>query len=305
MGFWSTLFGKRRHAATMDLEEFATAFSEKIQARHPGIDPRLEIGRDPALSRIVWTHSNGMTMSRFLGNAYQAYLRQPDRFGQIADAQLASMTDVIAAADRTPEQRRAFILPIIRTHAWAGTSRRQLQAIGHDPGESEPFIIHPLAGDLIVTYIEDRPDSMHFLAPSDLDELAIEESGLHALALDNLSRWLPQLRIVGGGGRFGARLDHDYDASMVLLLEHWRGRIDVIGDPVVAIPARDELLLCGGSDGEAVRSLAALANSIVEQSPYHLSRQLFVWRDGALHPLDRTGPFDPIGRTRAEGAAVS
>jgi hypothetical protein len=96
-----------------------------------------------------------------------------------------------------------------------------------------------------------------------------------------------QPEIVGGGSRQAAPLDRNCDASMVLLFERWRGRLQIHGEPVLAVAARDELLICGNDDAESIASLRGMARAISRESAYGLSAELFTWSDGELRPFDR------------------
>ena len=178
---------------------------------------------------------------------------------------------------------RDTLLPMLKTTSWRETSAAQRKAAGAP--EEAGIVDRPLVGELIVTCVADTAQSMAFVTRADLERQAIDEETLHSTALANLERRLPELRIEGGGGRFAARLDRNYDASMALLLDRWRDRVPIEGDLVLALPARDELLMCPAADAAIVASLAPMAADIAARSAYGLTAQLFTWRGGALVPM--------------------
>ena len=251
-----------------------------------GSPVKLEMGRTPDTTRLCWRHAGGWQISQFLGNVWAEHQsgvpldRVIDRLMRSSPPEMDAQPDGEAA--------RRSILPVIKTFGWHKTSLAQLADMGRDLSdpENQPFILRLLAGDLIVTYVDDKDNSMSYVSNGDCKKLGLDLDELHALAMRNLQRdGLSKLEVRGGGGRYAARLDRNYDASMVLLFEKWCDRMDLDGEPVIAIPARDELLVCGGNDAETMASLQAMAVDIASRAPYALSSTLFVWRGGRLQTL--------------------
>jgi uncharacterized protein YtpQ (UPF0354 family) len=272
-----------RAAQAGPLQIYVERYAGLIRERHPGTEPIIEIGGTAALTRVVWTTPHGFEASQFVGNYFARYQLDPDCLDALLEEQYAAALAIGSASElriEAPEARHA-ILPIIKTSGWHQVASGQIDR-SNLPAR---LVTRPLVGDLIVAYALDTPRNMHFLTGSDLDAMAITEQGLHDIALANLARMLPQLEIMGGGGRYAARLDQNYDASMVLLFDRWRDRVPLSGTPAIAIPARNELLLCDADEPETIASLAELAAEIKRQSAYDLSAMLFVWRDGELAPL--------------------
>ncbi len=81
------------------------------------------------------------------------------------------------------------------------------------------------------------------------------------------------------------RLDGIYDASLVLFLDQWIGRLQLKGLPVLAVAARDELMVCGSEDEAGLAALRATAAHIAGNSAYGLSGRLFACRAGRLQEL--------------------
>jgi len=68
--------------------------------------------------------------------------------------------------------------------------------------------------------------------------------------------------------------------------ELWSGgQIKVDGDDVVAVPSRDVLLVTGSRNLAGIAKLRELAAQIVRQSPYRLTDELFVYREGSFQRL--------------------
>ncbi|QWF16093.1 hypothetical protein [Lysobacter capsici] len=284
MSIFSKLFGgKRDHggpAHPMDLHSFADRYAAALRAAWPEAQLSIAHGALVSDARIDWSLPDGFKATHFLGNSYQRYLDAPDSLEAVFADQIASARDVQRGLDRPAALDVATILPVLKTRGWHEIALQQARSTG--AGDRIPFIVEPLAGDLVLTYVEDTPDSMSFLSPADAERGGLDGEALRAQALSNLSRFLPELNVQGADGRFVARLDRNYDASMVLLFEHWAERIQVQGDPVFAIAARDEVMVCGSEDRQSLDSLKDIAAQIAQSSAYNLSHALFVHRDGEL-----------------------
>ncbi len=289
MSFLSKLFGRKPAApsaaspALLDLSAFAQRFAGELRDAFPDAHIRIVPGAQNE-ARIDVSLPGEIQAGLQLGNAYQRYLSEPQALEAVLADQMASVREMqrrLSAED----QDAGTVLPVIKTRDWHETAMGQLRA--SQPGmDAAPFVVEPLAGDLIVTYVLDTPASMSFLSPQEAEQRELRGAALRAHALENLARSLPQLQLQGGGGRYAARLDRNYDAGMALLFEHWRDRIELPGEPVFAIAARDELMVCGSDDGESVAALREIAQEIARSSPYGLSSGLFVWRDGGLRAFE-------------------
>ncbi|MES2183360.1 MAG: hypothetical protein V4505_02340 [Pseudomonadota bacterium] len=300
MSFLKKLFGGSASApeestvAPLGARAYAEAYAASVRAAHPGMPVQVEHGDSAARTRVFWQFPGGLAVSQFMGNSYSRYRQSAQAPGngrallaELFAEQLADAHQVQArSADRVgdaAQPQAAVLLPVVKTTGWQQTVAAQLDA-AQVPPERRPFSV-PLAGSLVLAYVEDSADAMDYVSPARMQALGLDAAALHSQALHNLeSTLLPQLDVQGGGGRYAARLDHNYDTSMVLLFDRWRQRIAVEGDPVIALAARDELLLCGSADTGTVAGLRGMAAEILAQSAYGLTDELFVWRGGRLEP---------------------
>jgi uncharacterized protein YtpQ (UPF0354 family) len=265
----------------LDAPRFAQAYADAARARFP--KPGIKIEPDVAgqAVQVRWSLPDGAQVIQSLGNAYAAYTKAPADL----DAILAAHLDAApAGAKPDAATRRAAILPVVKTRMWLAKSTRQLQGAG--AGEGDRFVAEPLTDDLLTVYVEDRPDAMSYVAPEHLADMEVSRDALKPLALDNLRRLLPQLTVEGGDGCYGVRLDGNYDASLIFLTDEWRDRVEIDGDPVVTIPAREELLVCGSKDRHGQNELRKIAAHVMSRSAYGLSAMLYIWRDGVLTPYE-------------------
>lgn len=283
MSIFDKLLGRKTVAKPMAVGAFAEHYKKALSRAFPGAVITLRHGADAAGTSLGIEGADGFKGSQYLGNAYDRYRSDPDSLEQVIADHIGSAKDA-QRGFASAGQEDWIILPVVKTRGWLEVSLQQLQHL-QKPGDAQPFVIEPLAGDLLLTYVKDMPSSMSYLTPRELADMGLDRSALRAHALDNLARFLPQQQFQGGHGRYAVRLDRNYDASMVLLFERWRERLQLDGEPVLAIAARDELLICGSRDAESIGSLRAMAQKISRESAYGLSAELFTWRGGALQPL--------------------
>lgn len=291
MSWFSKWFGGKRESGgsqhPMDLHAFTDRYAAAVREAWPQARVSVSHGAQAADTQIQWVLPDGFKATHFLGNSYQRYLDAPQRLNEVIAAQVdsarAMQRDLDAGAQARADIDQATILPVLKTRDWHEVALEQVRSLGGE--EPIAFIVEPLAGDLVLTYVVDTPESMNFLSPDEARQCGLEDrDALHAQAMENLRRRLPDLE-VNGGGRYLARLDRNYDASMVLLFGQWRDRIEVNGEPVFAIAARDELMVCGSEDAASLSSLRDIAGQIAQSSAYRLSQALYVIREGRLQLL--------------------
>ncbi|ROT32453.1 hypothetical protein EF879_13035 [Micromonospora sp. HM5-17] len=157
--------------------------------------------------------------------------------------------------------------------------------------------------DLAVAYSFGPPYGSRFVTWDDLDRLHLGRRTLRRVALDNLHRLLPKLRIDGQPPApmlsFGG-----LESSVLLVDEVW---VDlsrsVPGELVVGVPARDVVIFTGTGSRPGLAKVRRAVDRIFFAGGQHLlSQELLVWQDGwsAYQPgerLDALADPGPAGRT--------
>ncbi|MEO7794551.1 MAG: DUF1444 family protein, partial [Thermoanaerobaculia bacterium] len=220
--------------------------------------------------------ATGKSINGFLDNAYDEYHEAPDRLPEIVERYCASMQE--SMAPETPIDR-AQIVPILKDHAWMEEALLGVQERGAT-GPVE-YVFEEYNEQLTILYGEDRPKNIRYLTPKALADLGIERSELRSLAVTNLRRMLPEIEVNQGTMISMITAGGTYEASLLLFDHIWKdGAMQVAGDPVVAIPARDLLLVTGTEIPGGVARLRELATRSVAVGSYHLTDELFVYREG-------------------------
>lgn len=220
--------------------------------------------------------------SVYLDNAYHMYVQaDPADREEVLVRFVASYADAGSIGDAT----RDAIVPVVKDRQWLEEVRISLAQRGK-MGE-EPEIVHEaLTDELTIVYAIDTPNNIAYLTRSQLQELELDRSELRKLAVRNLRGLLPGIEVHRGPLMSMVTADGNYEASLLLFDDLWeRERERLVGDPVVAVPARDLLVFADSTKPEGVAELRLLAAKMRAEAAYSLTDALFVWRDGQLQRL--------------------
>jgi uncharacterized protein YtpQ (UPF0354 family) len=215
----------------------------------------------------------GEAISNDLQNAYRRYVGDPEHLDEIVRQRVAGLVESVRDSQTKPPLDRTRIVPVLKPIAWAEEIRQQRKTRPDLQPLTEPF-----NSELIIVYAEDRSASMRFLMMN--DDVG-DRSKLHELAVANLHRLLSKIEMrEGGSGIFLIQAGGDYEASLLLADSIWSsGQIKVDGEIVVAVPAKDALLVTGSHNRAGIARLRALAPEIAAGA-YGLTATLFVYRGG-------------------------
>ena len=223
--------------------------------------------------------ASGREWGVFLGNTYQDYKRDPGLFDEIVQAYAARLTQPPANEAKLDRSR---IVPVIKDRKWLADLHTSLKA----KGVEQEHLSESFNNELVIVYAQDDPNRMRYLTTGEGDGIAREE--LKALAVTNLKRLLPKIEMRRIGDIMLISAGGDYEASLLLIDDIWSsGQIKVDGDIVVAVPARDVLLVTGSRNRTGLKKVRELAAKYVAEGRYELTETLFVYRDGRFSKFGR------------------
>lgn len=234
------------------------------------------------LSLVVKKPGGGqLTVS--LKNSYQDYLREPARLGEIVSTYVTALTTPVTAG----KVDRSRIVPVIKDRQWIDEVRAQLVKEGAAAKVPEHKVEH-FNEHLVIVYAEDDQQRTRYLSAA--EDVGVKGAALRALAIENLTRILPKITLESHPDAEFSRLTAggDYDASLLLLDHIWSGgQIKVEGDIVVAIPARNILLVTGSRSRKGLKAVRSIVAEAMKDS-YRLTDMLFVYRNGRFVKFGRT-----------------
>lgn len=191
---------------------------------------------------------------------------------------LASANDrfpgfLMAGTANARELDHARIVPVIKTRKWLDDALKEIKAIG----SKQEQLVESFSDDLVVAYAEDAGKVFRYLTT---DEYSGDPAKLRALAVDNLLRTVPTFqRMILNEHVSIISAGDDYTSGLLLADSIWAGGdIKVRGDIVVAIPARD-MIMVTGSRSSMLKNFRAMAADFYAKGPHSLSDALFVYRN--------------------------
>jgi uncharacterized protein YtpQ (UPF0354 family) len=223
--------------------------------------------------KLTIKETDGLVRSIQLGNAYSEYKLDPQRFD--------GLVENFAAIFRQPTNQsaagldRTRIVPVIKDRQWLDELHNTLKA----KGTPQQHLAERYNNELVIVYAQDDPNRMRYLTTQ--EDFGLSREALRALAIDNLKRLLPKIQILVYDEVMLVNAGGDYEASLLLIDEIWTGgQVKVDGDIVVAIPARDVLLVTGSRNRAGLKKMRELTAKAMAQGPYELTDTLFRYRDG-------------------------
>lgn len=219
----------------------------------------------------------------YLDNAYQAYQEAPATGRDVIRRYVASTIESLNSA--SSELQRDRIVPIIKDRAWLEEIRASMKSKDGSPPKLSQ-VWEDYNEDLVIVYAEDSPKNIRYFNADDLAKIKLAPGDLRALAVKNLRALVPDIELKAMGDLFRMTADGAYEASLLLASGIWTGdQIKVSGEIVVAIPARDVLLITGSKNQAGLVVLRKQATEIARTAPYRLTPKLFVFRGGKFVPF--------------------
>ncbi len=250
-----------------DRETFFLLYSKLAEQKHGATE--LEFVGDATLSM---KRSDGKQQTIHLSNLWIACKDSPGEARVTIERHL-TLVDGPAASDSL---RREQIVPMIK----------DLEYFSIFSGKLEIVRQH-LVADLYIVYGADSEHSMRTISRSEIEALAIQDTELLPLALENLQRLLPEIQSHDQGSWHFLTAGNDYVASLLLLDNVWEFAADEVeGDVVAVAPTRDTLMFTGASSAEGIGEIRRLANEIVGSGHHVISATLLRRVEGRWKSFD-------------------
>ena len=136
-------------------------------------------------------------------------------------------------------------------------------------------LMQPWLGNLAIFYAFDEGNHFQLLQKKDLPiDLTIEE--LHSISINNLQRDIEYQFMETGFGGYGLVAGGDHEAGALCLENIWAWCAEQIqSDLIVAIPAKDLILMVDAKDTEKTEALKSFVEKIFTTGERLLTKQLY------------------------------
>ena len=255
---------RSRNAKPMSPADFTREFAKKVGPTLPGFTVDIKGERELRI-----TNAKGKESTMFLDNAYAEYVHDPQALSAIVRKYGAGLAEFPGEGVSIDRSR---IVPIVKDRKWLAEIRQSLTARGaKQPPEN---VFDELNDELIVVYAEDSPEHPIFDAEEPVRHRN-RARGTEGSGGGEPQATRPKIEVRPGPLFSMVKADGNYEASLLLFDDLWsNAQIKVDGDFVVAIPARDVLLVTGSRNPAGIVKLRELAAQIVRESSYHLTGTL-------------------------------
>jgi hypothetical protein len=260
------------------------AFTERIAARLREHQPDTTVAVKTRL-HLELVAKDGTSQQMFLDNLWRHCQADPQGCEESIARSVRQAGSGLGATEAF--LKAEFVRPLLKDREWMENVRRTVEEGPPDQAAGNAVVSRPFVADLFVVYAFDLPDGMRMMRRVDLAALKLDDQGVHALALANLERAVPELKpeAVQPGSRIRVLHAGDsYEASRLILHDRWKDLAQQVkGDLVAAAPSRDYVYLTGSR--EDLPGLRALARRAAEENHHPLSPTLLRWRTGGWEVL--------------------
>jgi uncharacterized protein YtpQ (UPF0354 family) len=268
-------------AELLSRRAFAERMAQAFRAAVPAATVRILDENE-----IEFLAGDGVRRVLVLKNAYALHQGDPQRPDDVIQLYVTATLDRLKGPQpKAAGLDRSRIIPVIKDRQWLADNYRGFK----ERGVSGEFLVEDFNKELVIVYAEDSDKRTRYLMSS---EQVGDRKDLRRLAIDNLERLLPNAQLANHGDLFTMiTAGGDYEASLLLFDSIWNtgkigGQIDVQGDIVVAVPAKDVLLVTGSRNRNGLKAVREMVAKAV-QGPYRLTDTLFVYRDGRFEKFGR------------------
>lgn len=276
-GAFIFLLGFSLWACTQQALLSPTQFSEIYIEAFRAHAPQVAITSAGPLHLEVTAGESGST-TVYLDNAYARYRADHHAADEIIDDYVTGMLEFIEQNGRPIDVSR--VVPVIKDAGYLADIRASTGA--------DLSMAHEAYNALLeIHYAEDLPRNIRYLSEQGLQEAGLAPAERRARSIENLRALLPKVEVHGGKGVYLVTAGGAYEASLLLLDDLWQNpALQVAGEIVVAIPARDTLLVTGSEDDQGLEFVRRQAADVSKQSAYYLTKQLFIFRRGRFVPFE-------------------
>jgi uncharacterized protein YtpQ (UPF0354 family) len=258
------------HAEALAPQAFTEAFVQRLKTAWP--DTKVTIKGNLVVQA---EGPSGRTLDISLANLYPRYRSNPELLNELVRDYVAKISPPRGPATTSAALDRTRIIPVIKDRPWLDEVKGRIRAQAPD---APNVATEEFNKELVIVYALDDPKRMRYLMTDELD--GIERDNLKTLALENLVRIMPKIEMRSDGNVAMMTAGGDYGASLLLLDSIWTdGQVKVKGDIVVAIPARDVVLVTGSQNRTGLKQMREAVAKLAE-GPYRLTTALFVYRNG-------------------------
>ncbi|MFZ5825787.1 MAG: DUF1444 family protein [Bacillota bacterium] len=253
-------------------DEFSRIVADRLQHERP--EARVQLLGQSFLMLFEEGHRRVLSLAAY----YRRYRQAPERCDDLIDTFLQQTAQRQRKRGRTLLEVREQVLPQLLPISLVEQTRmdgRELAAIHY-------------VGNLAISFVIDEDERYSYIHRRLMERWQVKETDLLALAVRNLqqiSRNLPPPLRIGKGKRLTLVWEafDGYDASRILLTRSLcEMAAHVEGNPIIAVPHRDYMVMFGDSDPNFVEEMMERIREESHSHRYSISDKLYTLNYGSL-----------------------
>jgi uncharacterized protein YtpQ (UPF0354 family) len=209
-------------------------------------------------------------MRHLLDNSYAEYKNDPKDLDEIIEKYTNASKELFEPKEAVRLDR---IVPIVKDQRFIN------ETLKLNPDFEKDFLIERYNDELFIFYAENRETTIGYLKRDEIESLNVEFEGLKEKAIQNLGELATKIERHGEDGQFMLTMGGDFESSLILLKIWDKENFPVKGEVVIAIPARDLVLITGSDDSENIEKVKAKVREINETGDHVVSDRLFILRN--------------------------
>jgi uncharacterized protein YtpQ (UPF0354 family) len=250
-------------------------WKKELEGRRPGREELFQIYTRAAAERfapkkvefeppdVVKIHVEGRgTLAIRLENLW----RQCTPGANISEVVEHHLASIEAVLEPKPENfSKEMIVPLVRDHGYLRSMKN-----------TDELATEHLAGDVWIVYAIDQPRASFPLPLAKLDGLGVSRGDLRELAVKNLKRMIPGIKVHSMGSWYAVSAGNCYEASVLLLDDFWeQAQKPVKGDVVAAVPSRTAVLVTSSGSADGITAVRQKAREIYASGQGPVTQTLF------------------------------
>lgn len=265
---------ERLESTDLDEEEFTNIYANLIQTSVPGA-----LANVVALLRInaeLPSQSDEMLQAQIgLEKIWEACKDKPGRRLLFIEPQISMLRDSTKLTRLAFESVENSLIPIIRNNVQISEIEKKIdQQLVKERLGSDLFVIYGVKSDVAIGYLSTDGRSALSLTDAELREKSVEN--LKAILYGEISlKGGPELWVLASG--------REFESSLLLHKKFMNNMRDMVkGSLIVAVPARDIVVICGEESPDELEKMKLFVQQQFEAAEHPVSPNLYFYTEAEL-----------------------
>ncbi|MBX3151983.1 DUF1444 family protein [Candidatus Obscuribacterales bacterium] len=261
-------------SSDLDDETFTNIYANLIQSSVAGALANV-VGALRIEAQIPSQSGETLTAQLNLENVWRACKDQPGKRLAFIEPQITTMRDSTKLTSLSSQDVENNLIPLIRRTEEVDQMEEKI---------GQKLVRESLGADLSMVYGINSRAAVGYLSPEGRSSVPLDDSDLREKAVQNLKDLLGgEISLKGGPTLWVLASGRDFESGLLLNRKFMRNMTDMVkGSPIVAVPARDILVICGEDSQEDLVKMRTFVQEMFESSPHPISPKQYFYSETEL-----------------------